>query len=143
MSWKHRIAASALLAAASAAGVSQPAPASAPAAPEAAEVLTPQQLAFRRASPSIFIHARATAFRSMARQHLCRGSQFSGEFQALSRRIDAAGRTLRARYGDYFNRPDEVLARTGCNDGRLHMTMSGYRNAVAELELFVSRDPVR
>ena len=141
MTWKHWIAALTLLAAGSAAAATQPPPATA--APQAAETLTPEQEAFRRAGPAVFIHARARAFRMMARQRLCRGSRFRGEFQALSRRIDEAGRTLRERYGDFFNRPDEDLGRIRCDDAHLEITMLGYRNAVAELERFVSQPPAR
>lgn len=139
MAWTHFIAAVTLLAAGTAVGAAQSPPATV--APQAGETLTPEQEAFRRASTAIFIHGRARAFRMMARQRLCRRSHFRGEFESLSRRIDEAGRTLRERYGDFFNRPDENLGRLGCDDARLEITMLGFRNAVVELERFAAQPP--
>ena len=135
ISMKHAVTGCAVIAAVTAAPApAQPASKPTPVA-EAAED------EFRRALLPMFRHGRATAFRMMARERMCRGSDFRDEFLALSERIDAVALQLAARYPSrsaFFRRADEPTPESQqCDEYRLSITMAGYRNAVGELEAVV------
>jgi hypothetical protein len=88
-------------------------------------------------APKQFLYYRAIAFRGMVAGQMCGGGPVRAEFHALSARLEKARKILSKKsHSARFDRKEDTVPRAPqCSDGEAGFMLSGFQNAVAELEL--------